>query len=664
MRNLKTFCLPFLFLTCYFLFCLGCPADNKGTATPAPPATEYTVEFDLNGYDALEIPPISVAIDESAGSKWPADPVRIDMEFAGWFDDDDDDDAPYTAETPITKNLTVTAKWISAARLEAQPSAEELAALFDTEEGFPDALSNSWKIWGHRNALITQGFGADPTAMVYKDRLYIYASNDSLTFANGALSENVGYNAGIRGLRVVSSADLANWTDHGLINVGGLPEWIDPLYLPMPDPVTPYPSRSWAPSAVWKRIEGRDRFFIYFANSGDGIGVISADSPTGPWTSPLNKLLIDRNTPNCAADEVTSLFDPGVMVDDNGRAYMYFGGGPGATAQESLESGSGRRIRLGNDMISLIGKPQIFTSPCLFEDNEIARIGNTYYYSYVTNGVSNSFGLGNAQIAYRTSDEPLGEYSAPKPLMNSPQSFFNTADENNHHCIFQFQGETYIAYHASRVAQAIGLGRYRSTQIDKVSVNASTDALGRVTMTRKGVNQIEYLNPYAVNEAETIGIQGGIFTRPDSGASNGMVVTAIDSGDWLALYGVDFGSKGASKVTVRVRTPDAPADYAGAIEIRLDPSGDGVTSDNANLSATQTARIKDGEVVGRIQIKAKAGEAGKYASVTVNLDRTVTGVHNLVFVFYSSLGAKPITKANLLESMHKDSFEFDQWQFK
>jgi len=645
---LKNNILSFLFFTCYFFFCMGCPSDNNKTAAPA----DYTVEFNLNGYD-LDIPPISVTAGESAGNKWPADPVWIDRDFIGWFVDD----TQYTSADVINKNLTVTALWRSLSKLEDQPSAEELAALFDIEEGFPDALSNSWKIWGHRNALITQGFSADPTAMVYKDRVYIYASNDSLGVSDGVINENVGYNAGIRGIRVVSSSDLANWTDHGLINVGNIPEWIDPLYLPMPDPAAPFETRSWAPSAVWKKIGGKDQFFIYFANGGNGIGVISADSPAGPWKSPLDKLLIDRDTPNCA--EVAYLFDPGVMVDEDGKAYMYFGGGG-----SGLDSGNGRRVRLGNNMISIMGTPETFTSPCLFEDNEIARIGDIYYYSYVTNGTSNPYGLVGTQIAYRTSYDPLGSYSEPKGIMRSPSSFFNTADENNHHCIFQFKGEVYIAYHASRVAQAIGLGRYRSTQIDKVPINRETGALDTVTMTRKGVGQIGKFDPYAVNEAETIGIQGGVYTRPQAGAGGGMVVTAVDSGDWIALYGVDFGSAGASKITVRVRTPDTPADYVGAIELRLDPDGDGVTSDTANLSATQTARIKGGEVIGRVQIKAREGEAGKFTFVTVNLDKTVTGEHDLVFVFYSSLGPSPITKANIAESSHKKGFEFDQWKFE
>jgi len=539
-----------------------------------------------------------------------------------------------------------------ASRLEDQPSKEVLETLF--AENLPDSLSDSWKIWGHHNALITQGFGADPTVMVYKDRIYIYASNDSLEYTGSAPNSNTVYSSGIQGLRVLSSSDLANWTDHGLINVGDVPEWTNPLY-PKPAPVTPFQTRSWAPSAVWKKINGKDKFFIYFADSGNGIGVISADSPTGPWTSPLNDFLITRSTPNCA--DVTWLFDPGVMVDDDGKAYMYFGGGDDG----GVDPGNGRRVQLGADMISLAGDPEKWMVPCLFEDNEITNIEGLYYYSYSTNGSNNSYGLQSGQIAYMTSPEPLGTYSDPKGIMRSPQIQFGTQDENNHHCIFQFKDETYIAYHASNVARAMGLGRYRSTQIDKVEFSGAL--INTITMTRKGVDQIGKFDPYARNEAETIGIMGGVYTRPESDAKNGMLVTSIDTGDWLALYGVNFGTAGASKITVRVRMPDTPADYTGAIELRLDPEGDGVTADNVALNATTNkARIKDGEVIGRIQLKAKEGEGGKYAAVTADLYKTVTGVHDLVFVFYSSLGVHPETVNP--DSRHKNGFEFDQWQFK
>jgi arabinoxylan arabinofuranohydrolase len=300
-------------------------------------------------------------------------------------------------------------------------------------------------------------------------------------------------------------------------------------------------------------------------------------------------------------------------------------------------------------MISLDGDPETWSVPNLFEDNEIIKINGKYYYSFCSR---------DSVIAYMTSDEPFGTYSASRDIMQPPNRQLSTPDQNNHHCIFQFKGDTYIAYHASKVSQAMGLStRYRSTFIDRAPINAS-GGISTITMSRLGVPPKGQLNPYVLNEAETIGIMGGIYTRAVSGAGNGMVVTSIDTGDWIALYGVDFGAVGAKKFTARARIPDTPADYVGAIELRLDPTGDGVTTNNGNLNAANTARIKDGEVIGHVKI---VGNSGEYATVTVDLYKTVTGVHNLVFVFYSSLGVHPETVNP--DSRHKNGFEFDQWQF-
>jgi arabinoxylan arabinofuranohydrolase len=556
---------------------------------------------------------------------------------------------------------------------ENQPSKAELAELFDTENGFPETLSNSWKIWGHHNALITQGLGADPTAIEYNGRLYLFASNDTILYDGDGAIANGGYNAGIQGVRSISSADMVNWTDHGVLNIAG-PASTDPLIPVTPTIISPgtYAVASWAPSITMKRFNGVPKFFLYYANSGNGIGVITAPSPTGPWTSPLDKLLIDRNTPTCAAKpenaaliagQVTTLFDPGVMVDSDGKGYIFFGGGDSIVGTATVTSG--RRARLGDDMISLDGAPEVFFSPHLFEDSEIMKINGTYYYSYVLNSSAAS-PLFNAQIAYRTATDPMGEFSSPTGIMRAANNQLGSDDNNNHHCIFKFKDKYYIAYHASRVKYAMGANRnagyYRSPHIDNVTINPN-GSIATVTMTSAGVDQVGKLDPYVLNEAETIGIMGGIFTRADSDAGNGMVVTAIDTGDWVALYGVDFGAAGAKSFTARVRTPETP-DYVGAIELRIDPTGAGDATSIANISTTNTARITGGEVIGRAYIKAKSGEEGEYGTVTINLEKTVTGVHDLVFVFYSSLGANPITAANLKASKHKDGFEFDQWQFK
>ena len=72
---------------------------------------------------------------------------------------------------------------------------------------------------------------------------------------------------------------------------------------------------------------------------------MTSDSPTGPFEDPLGEALINNHTPNCA--DVIWIFDPAVLVDDDGRAYLYFGGGvpegQGCQSWDSQSGGTGRR---------------------------------------------------------------------------------------------------------------------------------------------------------------------------------------------------------------------------------------------------------------------------------------------------------------------------------
>ena len=55
------------------------------------------------------------------------------------------------------------------------------------------------------NPIITHKYTADPNALVFDDRVYIYCSHD--------LDTQAGYN--MFDYVLVSSKDLVNWTDHG-----------------------------------------------------------------------------------------------------------------------------------------------------------------------------------------------------------------------------------------------------------------------------------------------------------------------------------------------------------------------------------------------------------------------------------------------------------------
>ncbi|GJM75145.1 hypothetical protein HMSSN036_73610 [Paenibacillus macerans] len=137
---------------------------------------------------------------------------------------------------------------------------------------------------GNSNPLMDHKLGADPSALVYNGRVYIYMSSDAYEYdSNGKIKANSFSN--LNKVHLISSDDMVNWTDHGVIPVagsGGIAKWA---------------SGSWAPAAAHKKINGQDKFFLYFANGAGGIGVLTADSPIGPWTDPLGKALVSWSTP-------------------------------------------------------------------------------------------------------------------------------------------------------------------------------------------------------------------------------------------------------------------------------------------------------------------------------------------------------------------------------
>ena len=190
--------------------------------------------------------------------------------------------------------------------------AEDAAPVSQDPVNKEEITVKSFKPLSQHNPVMVQRFGADPWAMVYDGRVYLYMTGDEPVIGKDGKPAVNNY-GNITTLRILSSDDLVNWTDHGSVKATGLlgaARWA---------------ANSWAPCAAWKNINGQDKFFLYFANSGGGIGVLTADSPTGPFTDPLFGPLISRNTPTC--DTVTWLFDPAVLMDDDGSAYLYFGGG-------------------------------------------------------------------------------------------------------------------------------------------------------------------------------------------------------------------------------------------------------------------------------------------------------------------------------------------------
>ena len=165
------------------------------------------------------------------------------------------------------------------------------------------------------NPIVATGGMTDPFAVVYGDRLYIYATHDSLPNTKGFLMKD---------WWVWASTDLVNWCQVGTLH----PE---DTYLKRPF------NECWGTSAAARN----GRYYWYFSAGPTEIGVAESDAPAGPWHDPLGRPLIPKGLVN------TDERDPSILMDDDGNAYIVLG------------TGNYYLARLNVDMISLAEKPQL-----------------------------------------------------------------------------------------------------------------------------------------------------------------------------------------------------------------------------------------------------------------------------------------------------------------
>lgn len=482
----------------------------------------------------------------------------------------------------------------------------------DGSEVSVKSLANAvGKLPRNGNPVVSHKFGADPYALVYKNRVYLYNTHDVMEYdSEGNVKDNT-YGT-INTLSIISSSDLINWTDHGAIKAAG------------ENGAAKWATQSWAPAAAHKKVNGKDVFFLYFANNASGIGVLTSDSPTGPWVDPIGKPLISRDMP--AAAGVTWLFDPAVLVDDDGTGYLYYGGGLPEGQHEMPNTA--RVIQLGEDMISVVGEAKVIPAPYMFEDAGIHKYNGVYYYTYCSNfyqGVREEGSPPAGEIAYMTSTHPMGPWTYQGTILKNPGHFFGVSG-NNHHAIFSFHDKWYIAYHAQTLAAAMGVTKgYRSTHLNKVSFDQN-GYIHDITADLKGVEPIKTLDPFERVDAVTMAWSAGISVQPFSMndgdiIANKLVISNIHDGDWIAVANVDFDG-GASSCTTWVA-----GFSAGEIEIRLDDA--------------------NGEILGTLVVPQNA-VLDHWTEISTEIS-DINGVHDIYFVFRGE--------------PDKEMFQLGAWQF-
>lgn len=400
------------------------------------------------------------------------------------------------------------------------------------------------------NPIAIHKLTADPCVLIFNDTVYVYGTNDSQQAEVSLGKEDNGFK-NINTLNVFCSKDLVNWTDCGEIVVAGKNN---------PKGAAKWANNSWAPAIATKKINGKDKFFLYFADNGNGIGVVTADSPLGPYTDPLGKPLISWDTPNSKG--VYWLFDPAVFVDDDGKGYLYYGGG---LKDDPAHPKSARCVQLADDMISICGTPAEIDAPWLFEDSGINKINGKYVYSYCANWSDRSKVTDKTEcpptavIAYMTSDSPLGPFKYSGYTLNNPGQMFGCWG-NNHHWMFSFKNQWYIAFHAQTTEKLVGFekGGYRSIFIDEIVVNDDGTLPLQTNIRKTGCEKVCDFNPYQIIPAATF------HSAVNVAVSSEKTLVPVADGGYVVLKNVDFG-EGASKLIIR-----ASSDSKGSVDFCYD----------------------------------------------------------------------------------------------
>ena len=436
-----------------------------------------------------------------------------------------------------------------------------------------------------QNPIIQTYFTADPAPMVYDNTVYLYTSHDEDSTVNNFFTM---YN-----WHCYSSTDMVNWTDHGAVASLKSFTWHEKS------------NGAWAPQCI----ERNGKFYLYVPIHGEGISVLVSDSPTGPFSDPIGKRLVD-------SDHIWQDIDPTVAIDDDGQAYLYWGN-PGLWYVKLNEDMVSYDRSIGdNGVVSIEMTPEAFGSQegrdgqkraSYTEGPWFYKRNNLYYMIYAAKGIPE-------YIAYSTAPTAEGPWNYRGVIMERADHLAFT----NHAGIIDFKGNSYLFYHDQSLSK--GEGFKRSVSVEQFSYNTD-GSIPLIVPTKDGVTtSVATLDPFKQVEAETIAWSEGLKTAGNS--QTGVYVTKIENGDYLMVRSVEFG-KGAKSFVASV----ASASAGGKIEIRLDNP--------------------DGELLGSIDV-VNTGSWEKWSTVKGKIKK-ITGVQDVCLVFKGGKG---------------ELFNFDWWQVK
>lgn len=290
--------------------------------------------------------------------------------------------------------------------------------------------------------LPTYEYVPDGEPRVFGDRVYLFGSHDRFGGDRFCMNDYVCWSAPVK--------DLSDWRyEGGIYRKEQDPEYSDEKCL-------------YAPDVAYGR-DGRYYLFYSFDNSGT-LSVAVSDSPAGEYTFYGKVAYSDGHVLGADKREVYQ-FDPAVLVDDDGRVWLYTGAG--FTNDEKLreeyfggrEMNGGYVVELEKDMKTVKAAPKLmipamgfadgtgFEKHPFFEASSIRKIGQRYYFVYSSTW--------SHELCYAVSQYPdrgfcfggtlisNGDIGLEGRTMETPANYIG----NNHGGMVEVNGHWYIFYH-------------------------------------------------------------------------------------------------------------------------------------------------------------------------------------------------------------------------
>lgn len=185
---------------------------------------------------------------------------------------------------------------------------------------------------------------------------YLYCTSDP----HNAQDVDSGGNLDVHLISTAKSADLVNWTYVGDV-FRQRPAWVKAG------------AGLWAPD-----VEYRDgKYFLYYTASdtnagGSAIGVATSSSPAGPWTDSGVPVVEPQAPPQPGANPADRrwVFDPDVIVDDAGQAWIYYGSYFGGISVRRLSANGLSTDPASQQEVALDNR---------YEGAQVVRHGGYYY---------------------------------------------------------------------------------------------------------------------------------------------------------------------------------------------------------------------------------------------------------------------------------------------